>query len=87
MQCLLDSRGVRSTRDGGDLPPVFAKGTDCYPQRKLSAARADEMLRQAGGKCAEERRALIESTLASLEDFVAKTTPAPAAGKDHNAPN
>ena len=87
MQCLLDSRGVRSTRDGRDVPPVFAKGTDCSPQRKLSAQRADEMLRQAGGRSAEKRRTLIESTLASLEAFVAKAPPSPTPTKDSNAPN
>src|SRR3982751_6064059 len=58
MQCLLDTRGVRTTRDGRDQPPVFAKGADCSPQRKLSTQRADEMLRQAGGRSAEERRTL-----------------------------
>jgi hypothetical protein len=87
LQCLLDSRGVRSTRDGHDVPPVVARGADCSAQRKLGAQRADEMLLQSGGKSADQRRALIESTLRSLEDFVAQTTHSPPAEKDSNASN
>jgi len=87
MQCLLDSRGVRSTLDGRAVPPLVAKGTDCSAQRKLGAQRADEMLRKAGGKSAEERRALIESTLTSLEDFIANTTRSPTPAKGSNATN
>jgi hypothetical protein len=86
-ECLLGSTGV-SVRDGGrEMPPAAARGADCSAQRSLAATRADDMLRQAGGKSRVERRALIDATLASAEDFAAKSAPSPDPRKASDAPN
>lgn len=73
LDCLFASRGTifRPGADGfGPRPPGVTAGSDCTPQREEAARRADQLLRSRGRGNRDQRRALIETTLANADNFV-----------------
>jgi hypothetical protein len=81
MRCLDGSLGLQVRSQGRVLPPPhgIALGSDCSGRRAIAARQADEMLRaqHRGGR--SQRRAFIERTLASMDDFVgARAHPLPS---------
>lgn len=69
MGCLMARDGTE-VRGGFDPRPVgVGRGADCGPYREAARRRADAILHRIGGRGADERRAYIERTLASMEAF------------------
>ena len=79
LQCLIASAGTPLYAEGRNRPIAppkgIGKGSDCAAFRLQAAKNADRLLRENGNKSKAERRALIEATLAGLEDF--QRAPAP----------
>jgi hypothetical protein len=87
IQCLMASAGTSMRENGRVVPPPVPKGFDCSGQRRLAAAKADDLLRRTGRKTAEERRALIESTLGTADTFVARSMLPPMPPGESDASN
>jgi hypothetical protein len=67
--CLMARDGVQVRGRMDPRPPGVGPGADCGPFRNRAAHEADLALTRLGGRSPEERARLIESTLASIDDF------------------
>lgn len=87
MRCLMGSRGVPEGRPGtaAARAPSAAPGTDCTPVRAAAARNAEAMLAAQHRGTPQERTALIERTLGSIDGFA--THFAPPASPSEGKPN
>jgi hypothetical protein len=59
------------------VPTPGQLGADCSGARRESARLAERLLKRQRRGSAAERRAFVEKVLASVDDFVGKTTQLP----------
>gem|GEM_PF-6487366 len=81
VRCRIASAGIeiRSSMDGPVERPAAAVGADCAQVRRQAAERAQQMLRNRRGGTEADRRALVERTLTSVDNFVpVSAAPQPA---------
>ncbi|HYE29752.1 MAG TPA: hypothetical protein VEA61_16155 [Allosphingosinicella sp.] len=71
LNCQIASSGVPVYADGRRLPPPagIVKGSDCSAMRRQAATEADRMLRARGMASAARRRAIVDDTLARMDEF------------------
>ncbi|MCA1660504.1 MAG: hypothetical protein LC642_08235 [Verrucomicrobiaceae bacterium] len=67
--CLMARDGVQVRGRYDPRPQGVGPGADCTPFRERAEREADVLLRRIGGRSREERAALIEQTLSSIDDF------------------
>lgn len=78
LRCQLLSHGVRMGPPGAQTVPTPGQlGADCSGARRESARLAERLLKRQRRGSAAERRAFVEKVLASVDDFVGKTTQLP----------
>jgi hypothetical protein len=77
MLCLDASHGIEVRAHGRTVPPPpgISRGSDCSSYRSRAARQGDRLLRRAGVRGRDERRARVEAVLSGAERFTASNDP------------